>query len=255
MLDFLIELRLRNAELYYYGWVCLLAAISFLVYSRFDATQVMGVNAWIKPTKFAISTAIFSWSIAWYAYYIRADINTTLLNWVVISMLSFEIIYIAIQASKGQLSHYNMSSDFTGFMFGLMAVAATVVTLCTAYLAVIFFNKTLPDLPNYYVWAIRLGMVLFVIFSLQGFAMGARGAHNVGGPDGGPGLPFTNWSTLIGDLRVAHFIGMHALQVLPFLAVYVLKNTTATIMVSVLYGLLAAASWVQALAGKPFYRF
>jgi NO-binding membrane sensor protein with MHYT domain len=90
-----------------------------------------------------------------------------------------------------------------------------------------------------------------VVFAFEGFAMGARLSHSVGAVNDNSNWFIVGWSKTVGDLRVAHFIGMHALQVLPVLSFYVLKSTRATILVAFVYALLAVFTLVQALQGKP----
>ena len=253
MINFVEELRLRNETLFYFGLVCLISAIVFLILTKFSNTQVYNVSAWYKPFKFAFSTFLFAWAMGWYCSYLPS-FNIQVFNWAVIVLLGFEIVYIAIQASKGQLSHYNLSTQFYAFLYSMMALAATLVTIYTAYVGLLFFTNDFPTLPNYYLWAIRLGIIIFVVFSFEGFVMGSKLTHTIGGEDGGAGVPLLNWSTKFGDPRIAHFIGMHALQVLPILSFYLLKNTKATIVMAVLYGLLAVFTLIQALQGKPFFK-
>jgi hypothetical protein len=252
MIDFIQQIKHRNETMFYYGLLCLALSLIFITLTKFTDTQVYNVNAWYKPFKFAFSTFTFAWAMAWYCYYLP-DFNIKLFNWSVIILLGFEIVYIALQASKGQLSHYNLSTPVYTFLYSMMALAATLVTVYTAYVGFLFFNNSFPDLPAYYVWAIRLGISLFVLFSFEGFLMGSRLNHSVGGLNDNSNWFIMGWSKTVGDLRVAHFIGMHALQVLPFLSYYFLKSTKATLILSILYGCLALATLYQALNGKPLF--
>ncbi|MFQ3575588.1 MAG: hypothetical protein SNJ77_04040 [Cytophagales bacterium] len=253
MINFIQNIKARNETLFYFGLVCVLFSMLFLILAKTTTTQVYGVNAWYKPFKFAFSTLTFAWAMAWYCYYLP-DFNIKLFNWSIIILLGFEIVYIAIQASKGQLSHYNLSTSFYATMYSLMALAATLATLYTAYVGFLFFKNSFPDLPNYYIWAIRLGIVIFVIFSFEGFVMGSRLNHSVGALNHNSNLFILGWSNTVGDLRVSHFIGMHALQVLPILSYYVLKNTKLTVGLSFIYGLLVLLTLIQALQGKPLIK-
>ncbi len=252
MITFLQQVKDRNDTLFYFGLICLLLSILFFVFTKTTSTQVYGVNAWYKPLKFALSTFTYAWAMAWYCSYLP-NFNVKLFNWTVIILLGFEIAYIALQAGKGQLSHYNTSTPMHSLLFSMMAIAASLVTLYTAYVCMLFFNGSFDNLPDYYVWSIRLALILFVIFSFEGFAMGARLSHTVGAMNDNSSLFVLGWSKTFGDLRVAHFIGMHALQVLPIVSYYFLKNTKMTIAFSVLYGLLALTTLIQALRGRSIF--
>jgi hypothetical protein len=252
MLTFIQELKLRNEHLFYFGLLCFGLALIFLFLTKITTRQIHGVNAWYKPFKFASSVFLFSWTMGWYCYYL-AEFNIRLFNWTVIILLGFEILYIAFQAGKGQLSHFNISTPLYYMLYTLMGLAATLVTIYTAYVGLLFFIQSFPSLPNHYVWSIRLGILIFVIFSFEGALMGSRMNHSVGALNDNSNWYIVGWSKTFGDLRVSHFIGMHALQALPLLSFYIFKNTNATIIISLLYGLLATATLIQALQGKPIF--
>jgi hypothetical protein len=253
MIDIIQQLKLRNEALFWFGLLCLALSVLFLILTKTTTTQVYGVNAFFKPFKFAASTFLYAWAMAWYIGYLP-NYNSTIFNWVIIITLGLEIVYIAFKASQGSTSHFNISTSMNAILFSLMGVAATIATLATAYIGMLFFANSFPDLPDYYVWAIRFGIILFVIFAFEGFAMGGRLSHSVGAINDNSNLYILAWSMKYGDLRIAHFIGMHALQVLPIVSYYLLKNTKLTIGLSIVYGLLALLTLIQALNGKPFIK-
>ncbi len=251
---FLEELQRRNELLFWFGWINIIGSLGCFVLIQLTNTEVLGINAWIKPFKFFLSSAIFTWSMAWYTGHLTEVSAVKIYSWVVVFVLGFELVYIAIKASQGQLSHFNISSAFNGIMFSLMGLAISILTIWTAYIGYLFLINSFPGLPLAYVWGIRLGILLFVVFAFEGGVMGAKLAHTVGAPDGGEGLPLINWSKRNGDLRIAHFVGMHALQFLPLLSFYLIRNVKAIIVISVIYFVITSLLFVQALLGKPFFR-
>jgi hypothetical protein len=171
-----------------------------------------------------------------------------------------EIACIALQSLRGVTSHFNVKAPFDAGVFGLMGLMILLNTLLAAALLLLY--STVPaSLPQPYLWAVRLGLVIFLFGSGVGPMMVSRGAHAVGVPDGGPGLPFVNWSTQGGDLRAAHALGLHALQLLPLAAWALLQvgrlsgsqQTAVVVGLAAAYSLTMVAVLRQALAGHPLW--
>jgi hypothetical protein len=212
-----------------------------------DDTQVTGLNRWVKPTKFAASIAIYLGSMAYFwPVAVASGRAKDRAAQVLAGTLIFEMLIIAGQAARGVRSHFNVSTPLDGALFQIMglAIVANIVT------AAVVCRWTFRAAPSAYVWGVRLGLALFVIFAFEGFLMVQRLAHSVGVPDGGPGLPFVNWSTEGGDLRVAHFVGMHALQALPA-AGWLTGRAGAVFTLAAVWAALATALLARALMGLP----
>ncbi|RZJ91380.1 MAG: hypothetical protein EOO20_05245 [Chryseobacterium sp.] len=251
MIDFLTILKSRNEPLFYFGLLCLLSALFILLIAKFSDAQINGVNAWYKPIKFALSIGIFCWTMGWFTGYLALQNQVVAYSWTTIILLGFELFYITFQAARGQLSHYNVSSSLYTALTAAMAIAAIAATLYTGYIGILFCTGEFPKLPVHYLWAIRIGIFLFVIFAFEGAIMGGNGSHSVGGSGDADGLPLLNWSRKYGDLRIAHFVGMHALQILPLVAFYLLRDVKLVIVLGLFYGALALFCLVQALNSKP----
>lgn len=251
-LEVIDQLKNRNGTLFFFGFACFALAGMCLFLVNASSTSVAEVNAWHKPLKFSVSIAVYVWTIGWFLQYLPS-FDSTFFSWTNVLLFTFELTYITLQAARGQESHFNQSSTLYSALFVAMAVAATFIVLYAAYIAYLFFRSDFPDLSAHYLWSIRLALIIFVTFSLEGFLMGSRQSHTVGPPRSSISLPITKWNLDSGDLRVAHFLGMHALQLLPLLSHFVLKNTKAVFVVSAIYFLLATITLVQALAGKPVF--
>jgi len=254
------ELNARNPLLFAIAVAHVILLLIMTGVAPFDGREVMGINPWIKPIKFAASIAIYAMTMGWLLYELPLrEIVNRRVSWAISATLVIEIALITMQAARGVTSHFNDTTAFNAAVFSVMGAAITFNILVAAYVTLKFW-KTEAKIPSPYLWGIRIGLTIFVLASLEGFAMVSHSAHSVGVADGGPGLPLLNWSTRGGDLRVAHFFGMHALQILP-LAGYLLSTRRAESLTSnavrwaqaggAAYALLALLLFLWAMAGRP----
>ncbi|MGH8193397.1 MAG: hypothetical protein ACREQ8_03210 [Woeseiaceae bacterium] len=212
---FLAELYRRNPLLTFVGWLHVVLLLATLVGLASDDRLVMGINTWLKPMKFMVSIALYLWTIAWFSRYFRRPRWLFRTVSIVISVtILIESACLLLQAARGTTSHYNVATDFDGAIFQTMG-AMIGINMLMAVVILFMLGKPSMRLQPVYLWSVRLGIAFFLTAGAIGGVMLANGGHTVGAPDGGPGLPFLNWSTVAGDLRIAHGLALHALQLLP----------------------------------------
>ncbi len=191
-----------------------------------DPRLITGSPAWLKPLKFAVSISVYCATLAWLLTLVQGHRRLVrAVAWGTGVSLAVELVLIAMQVVRGQASHYNISTPFNAAVFQLMGATLPVIFGAALVTAALLARQR--GLPAVLASGVRGGLVVSLVGMAQGALMlgnganagpGMIGAHTVGGPDGGPGLPLTGWSTEHGDLRVAHFVGLHALQLLLLLA-------------------------------------
>lgn len=234
--------------------------LGLLVLMLIEDRELLGVDLWTKPARFALSIAVYLATLGWLLGELsRPRWLITLVTCVVAASMCLEQALITLQSARGTTSHYNTASSFDAAVFSLMGFGVAANSAVVAAVLGLFLVQEGRARPAYLL-GIRTGLVLFLLGSAQGFVMIRHAAHTIGAPDGGDGLPFLGWSTQFGDLRVAHFLGIHALQVLPvagWLADRLLRSRGAALATSAAsasaYALFFANAQLAALDGRPAF--
>ncbi len=225
-----------------------------------DDRILMGVNVWIKPLKFCISDIIYIATVGYLIqFYPYSKRKKNIINNTVAITLLIDLLIIVGQGARGVQSHYNMQNPIDGILFGLMGVIVSINVIIM--ILFIFDTMRLKLMTTKSMqWSILIGWMVVFLGSWIGGQMISQMSHNIGVADGGEGLPLVNWSTIAGDLRVAHFFGLHGLQVIPLFAYIVStkwKSTETNKIIAVtifalLYISFIAHTFYQAKQGIAF---
>ena len=204
-----------------------------LVGMAVDGRMVFGQSTWAKSMKFAFSFAVYAPTLAWLFTFVTRGrrVFNWVLNGVAVTLL-IEVALTLVQAVRGRAMHFNMSTPIDSLLWLAMGITISLFFVITLVGFVVVLRQKLTDRALTH--AIRWGFAIMLL----GLALGCLmlgptpdqtaglepgeqpayvGAHTVGALDGGPGMPVTGWSTEHGDLRVAHFIGLHGFQVIPLI--------------------------------------
>ena len=241
---------------------CLVLLAVCVVASFVDVRTLNGVSVWSKPFKFSLSLAVYFATLAWFAPllpngYLEAR-KGRLLTWIPVACAVFEMTYIVVQASRGQASHFNLTTPFYTAMYSLMGAGAlSLVAVCLSMGVIILRSRGTRD-P--YALAVGLGLIAtFVLGGGFGGYLSSQMGHWVGGTHSDAnGLWLVHWSRDGGDLRVAHFFGMHAMQVLPVVGASASRwlsrrgGVALVVAAAVVYALATTFTFVQAIEGVPF---
>jgi hypothetical protein len=205
-----------------------------------DPRLLGGQPIWAKPFKFSVSFVLYAATLAWMISLVSVPRTR---RWagragvVVAAAGTIEMVAIVGQVVRGRASHFNVATPLDTVVWSVMGTTIVVLWLATAAIAVLLLRER--TLAADTAWSVRLGLAITLLGMAAAFLMtsptGAQieaaqatgtmstaGAHAVGVPDGGAGLPLLGWSTPGGDLRIGHFVGLHALQGLPLLALALL---------------------------------
>lgn len=257
------ELHTRDAWLTRAGLLLLALMVPVFAVSLFDPRLFEGSGVWVKPMKFLFSVGLYLLTVAWFMAYTRPEFRAgkgrTWLSRVLVVAGLFEALYITLQGGLGEASHFNNSDLLHGILYSLMGLGALLLTIMVGWQGVeIARHKTSPLAPVLR-WSLVLGLLLtfatttvvgFTISTFNGPIVGIERVESIG-------LWLFSWSRNAGDLRVAHFIGTHAMHLLPlagFLLVrWQAKNAAVWLgVVTLLFTLLWGFTYWQALQGQPF---
>ncbi|MEU4768882.1 hypothetical protein AB0H12_37115 [Actinosynnema sp. NPDC023794] len=231
-----------------------------------DDRILVGSPIWFKPFKFAVSLGLYAVTLAWMLTLVTRFRRVGWWAGTVIALASAaEMAIIVGQVLRGARSHFNVGTPFDELLWDIMTYSILTLWIMHAVIAVTLLFTRFRDRATGL--SIRLGLLLALVGLGLGTLMTGRaddedvaagivGAHSVGVRDGGPYMPLTGWSTEGGDLRVPHFVGIHALQVVPLAVAAFGRRATPKLawgLTTGYAGLMALVTW-QALRGQPLLR-
>ncbi len=217
-----------------------------------DTQELNGINVWVKPGKFYLSMAVHFITVAWALSLVDERVRNSRIviwsSWTMVISAWAEHAYITFRAASGEASHFNVGTPLSAALYSAMAVLAILLVVAPAVIGIKIWRQ---NRASVWTQSVAIGFTLAAVLTIiVGMTLGGNSSHWIGGDlTDATGLPIFKWSTTGGDLRVSHFISLHAVQLVPFAAVSGKRSVVWGVAIFVTA--LTAATFFQALAGVP----
>jgi hypothetical protein len=244
--------RRGSPLLFWYSLAMAFGTVVCLLLPFVDLRQIGGASVWEKPGKFFLSFVVQFITIAWaISLFPKPARGVKTASWIMFAAALFELVYIIYRASRGEASHFNTGTLVAGVMYALMGVGALLLTATSAFIGFRLFQNRDDNIMRH---ATSIGLMLgAVLGTIGGGHLSSQPSHWIGGDmTDATGLLFFNWSTSGGDLRVSHFIGLHAMQIVPFAGLSGRKSVVYAAALAVTLAM--TGTFAMAVMGIPLFR-
>ena len=256
--------------------------ILLLAYAM-DVRELLDVNGWLKPIKFALALVVYTFTLSWFSTYLstpwRDSRRFNVFTGLVVCAIVLEMLWIISAASIGEASHFNQSHPILKPVYFFMGVLATLLTAQSLVIGIGLLRHRQSALKSLTRYSLAYGLITTFVLTMitAGYMAGGPAQSHAVIPDGvttyseKEALFFMGWLRNVGDLRVSHFFATHALHAIPFIG-WVLANLMErrlsnaqslqtvepaswqkrlAIILCVIYSAFVLALFLQALMGRP----
>ena len=244
--------RRGSPLLFWSALVMLVGSIACYAMPLLDPRLFNGVSVWEKPAKFFMSLAVLGLTVGWAVSLLQEKARGVSVATKILFLAGWiEMAYIVFRAGRGEGSHFYTATPLAAILYSIMGIFALALTVFSGFIGWrIWLNRDGQLMREAAGLGLMLGALLATLTA--GYLSSMQG-HWIGGDQtDATGLGFFHWSTTGGDLRVSHFIGLHAMQLMPIAAISGKRRVVYG--VGLICILATVATFVMAINGVPLLR-
>lgn len=226
---FFQELQQRNKWLYFFGCFAMVVGIIILGFLLFDTRTYNGISLWILPFRFSIGSGIYIFSITWFSYLINNTNYRKAISFFIFLIFSCFLGIVITQLIKENIAFLSLETPFDLFMNQLGIVLLSSLLILQIWITSIFVRQKKNMHSQHYTWGVRMGFIVFTFFLSVVFTIllckGKTVYLDI----------FQFHRGLSFEIQTAFYLGLHSIQIIPFLSYYLFDKKKQVVFFSVSY--------------------